>query len=448
MTVIRFLLFFLVITINVVTIGRCSNINPAVEKSYGVKTMKSKSGVNFLFRQDPDTQLVHIRIAFKYSGAAYQEKGKAGLANFFSSAIFCGCGEYSSVQLEREIENLSAILGCTASCDAITFAMTVPRLVLKKAVLLLNTILTKPAFEKDRLRLVQNSILAQLQNYTRGSVGLVSSLFIPSIIFESHPYGSGETGTAEDFAKLSVDDLHKYKADFINISNAEACIFGNISAEEATDVLGTLLNGVPVGGPHKDTVMDIDPIIKPMQKWVYEKTPQSTIWFVLKTAGYHSPKRYSADVLGVIFGKSTLFNSRIMSQLRTKEGLIYGGGCYILHLNHASYLLGVLKTENSSVPKTIELLKKIIEDLRVNGVTAEELDFAKSHLKGSAVVALGTSAGMCDFFFREMLHGGTETALDDLLNGISAVQLKEINAFAAETLDENNMLFVVIGGTE
>jgi zinc protease len=424
------------------------NVPKKYAKLSTVKSLTNGRGVKFLFMEDNSAPLVHVRLAFKYSGSAYQEKSRAGLPEFFSRAVFCGCGEYSPVQLERKVNDLAAIVDCSSNCDAITFSLTVPKLVLKDGIALLNAIITKPKFEKDRVKLIKDNLVARLQNYVLNPSAMVSSVFIPSVIFESHPYGNGKFGTAEDLSKLSIDDLKKYQSDFIGTSNAEACVFGNVSESEAVNLLDETLKGVPVGTLTKDIVLDTEPVVRQILKEFYEETPQSTVMFVLRSARHNSARRYSAAVLCLTLGGAGIFGSRIMSLLRTKEGLIYGGSTHVLHLNHASYLLGSLKTKNSNVKKTIEFLKKIIEDIRINGITAEDLEFAKNHLSGSAVVALRTSGDMCDFFFREMQKGGGETALEDLLNGINAVQLEDVNALAKETLDENNILFVTVGGNE
>jgi zinc protease len=154
----------------------------------------------------------------------------------------------------------------------------------------------------------------------------------------------------------------------------------------------------------------------------------------------------AARVLMRILGGRGLFKSRIMSTLRTKLGLIYGGYVSMKDLNHASYAIGVLKTDNSKVEQAIATLRAIVKDLRENGITGSELEFAKSNIIGAKIVELRTAASMCSFYFSSMLAGYGTNAVSEILDAIRNVTLDDVRKLAKETLDENNISIVIIGG--
>ncbi|GHU13060.1 hypothetical protein FACS189449_07890 [Alphaproteobacteria bacterium] len=420
------------------------------EKSYdgsNVKDTSSNLGIRFLFMNDDSAPLVHVRIAFKYSGSAYQKKVKRGLPQFYAGAVFCGCGEYSKIQFDKKLTNIMAAGNCSSNNDFIVFSLTFPKIVLQEAASLFNALINKPTFEKNEVKLVQDGIVGGLQNYASNPSAAAGRIFLPAIIFKSHPYEN--SGIAEDVVMLSIDDLKKYKADFLVINNAEACVFGDISENEAKDLLDKIFHDVPKGTATKDTVQDTEPLIKASVKEYYEQSPQSTIVFAVKTERHNSANRYVAAILTTILGgHSMAFKNKIMSILRTKEGLVYGGNTGVVHMNHASYVKGALKTDNSKVKKAVESLKKIIKYLRKNGITKEDLEFAKDNMKGSMLVAMRTSGDLCDFYSREMLLGNGVTALKDLLDGINNVKLEEVNDLAGKILDENNIPFVIIAGNK
>ncbi|GHU17582.1 hypothetical protein FACS189472_04690 [Alphaproteobacteria bacterium] len=416
------------------------------DNSSKVKELRSNLGIRFLFMNDDSAPLVHVRVAFKYSGSAYMERAKCGLPDFYSEAVFCGCDKYTKVQFKKKLKDIMALGSCYANGDSIVFSITFPKIVLQEAASLTNAALNKPTFEKNEVKRIQDSIVGSLQSYDWNPRGFAECMFLPAIVFKSHPY---ETyyGSVENFAMLSIDDLRKYKTDYLVVNNAEACVFGDISENEAKDLLDRIFRNVPKGVAAKDTVSDTKPLLKAEEKVYYEQSPQSTIVFAMKTERHNSANRYVAAILNMIFGGG-MFKSRIMSILRSKEGLIYRGGAGIVHMNHVSYITGLLETDNSKVKKAIESIKKIIKDLRKNGITNEDLEFAKSNIKGSILVGMRTSDDLCGFYFREMLLGNGVTALKDLLDGINNVKLKEVNDLARKILDENNIPFVIIAGNK
>ena len=92
------------------------------------KEMISPGGIKFWYLWNGDTSLVHVNIAFKNSGAAYQTKDKAGVSEFFSNAIFCGAGKYSKTQFAEECANLAIKLSVHAYMVISTFPLQLDRL--------------------------------------------------------------------------------------------------------------------------------------------------------------------------------------------------------------------------------------------------------------------------------------------------------------------------------
>lgn len=416
-------------------------------KPSGVNIITSDLGVKIYHKKDSSAPLVHIVILFKNSGSSYQEKDKMGVPKLYSSAVFCGSGKYSQNQLEQELTNISSNITCNANNDIISFFMTSPTIVLNETIPLFKAVICYPKFEKEKVIIVQNGIIGRMQNYAMNPFAIAKNVFIPSIIFSKpHVYENGILGSAEDFSKLTIDDLTKYKKHYIVISNVEACIFGDISEEKAKSVIDQLIGNLEKGKPAPDDIPDIIPTISNITKKYYAQGPQSTIIFALKNERILSPDRYAAEILFKILGEGYLSKSRILDLLRTKLGLIYSGGVSSVDLNHTSYIIGVLMTENAKVNKAIDALRSIIKDLRMNGITNEELNFAKNNIAGSVIVNLRTSEDICNFFFSAMKYNLGTNALNNLLNGIHNVCLEDVKTLANKILDENNITIVVIGG--
>jgi zinc protease len=324
--------------------------------------------------------------------------------------------------------------------------LTVPKIVLNEGIDLFNLLITSPNFEEDKIKVIQNDIAYYLQNYAADPVNIAVSSIVPSIIFKSHAYERGSFGFPEDVAKLSAEDLKNYKSKFLTAGNAEVCIFGDVSEKEAAALADKIFSGVKFGKPSADNVEDVAIKLNSEVKKYYAEGPQSLILFVLKTERPLSEKRYAAMVLYRILGEGSIFKGRILSKLRTEKGLIYGGTVNNVDLNHSSYVLGRLQTDNSKVQNAIDSLKEIVKNLREKGIGESELQFAKNNIKGMMLVSLRTSEDLCDFYFNKKLQGFKRTALPEIMEKISQVKLEEVNSLAREILDENCMSFVVIGG--
>ena len=411
-----------------------------------VKELKSKRGIRFFYMKDSSTPLIHIKIAFKNSGSAYQEKSGVGVPAFYSRAVFQGCGKYSSVELEKEISDIASAISCNCNVDRLEFSLTTPTIVSEKAITLLNTILRDPKFEEDRVKNIQDSIVGFLQNQAVNPIWMAGHKLIPSVIFQSHKYENGEFGNVEDFVKLTIEDLKRYKEKFIVTNNAEACVFGDLSESKAIQLVDKIFEKIKNGETAEDLIPDIEPKLNSVQKKYYAQGPQSTIAFALKCAKPKDVDVYAATIVSTMLGNPPLFKTRIMGILRGKLGYIYSGRVIVVHQNHASYMLGILETDNKKVDKAIAALKNIIKELREKGITEDELKFAKGYINDSTLVQLRSSGKLCNFYFAEMMRGRGVNALNERLDGINNVTLDEVKKFCRENLDENNIPFVIIGG--
>ncbi|MDR2766078.1 MAG: insulinase family protein [Holosporaceae bacterium] len=411
-----------------------------------VRRLVTKAGVRFWFMRDDSAPLVHVKIAFKNSGASRLEKSKAGLPQLYANTVFCGSGKCGEMEFRKKCSDISISISCKAEIDRMVFSMTSPKIVLDEAIGLFREALASPVFEKDKVTKIQNELAYSLQNYAANPVGVAFGILIPPVIFQSHPYENGDYGRAEDFLKLSTEDLREYGAKFLVTANAEACVFGDVTEKESISLLDKVFSGIKAGRRAPDNLRDVTPMLISAIGRYYADGPQSTIVFVLKNEKQSSPKRAAAVILHRILGGNGLFRSRLMSELRTKLGLIYGEFMVPVDLNHANYIFGMLQTDNSKTTLAVQALKKVIGNMRKKGITEKELEFAKNNIKGTLLVGLRTSRDLCQFYFEKMLNGLGPKALSDFLEKIERVTLAEVNQLARELLDEDHLSLIIIGG--
>ena len=107
-----------------------------------------------------------------------------------------------------------------------------------------------------------------------------------------------------------------------------------------------------------------------------------------------------------------------------------------------------MQTSNKNVGTAISEIKLILKQLKENGISQEELDSAKSNIKGSFLVGLRTAEDLCRFYMTKKLQGYSLNALEEFLQGINSVKSEQVNSIAKELLDENNLPIVVFGGKE
>lgn len=411
-----------------------------------VKELTSSYGIKFWYSQDDSAPLINVAIAFRNCGAAHMESTKRSVPYLYTSTVLCGCGKYSKEEFQEKLQNISAKLYCGDNLDDVTFFCKYPKIVSDEAINLLLLALSSPKFEKKEVEENKSYISYRLRNYQDSPVFWYVHVMMPKVLFKNHPYGDG-FGNSEEALKLNKNDLETFHKKYIVRSNIEFCIFGDISETEAIKLADQILSSIPKGEKAQDNIPDVEPSLKNFNEKYHIERPQSYVLFTLPNALENSEQKFAASILYLILG-GRHFKSKIMKKLRSELGLIYGGGIKKIENKHSCFGVGVLQTSNKNTDTTISEIKFILKQLRENGISQEELDFAKSNMKGTFLVNLRTSEDLCHFYMTKKLHRCSEKALEEFLKGIDSVTLDQVNSFAQKNLDEKNIPFVVIGGNE
>ena len=171
--------------------------------------------------------------------------------------------------------------------------------------------------------------------------------------------------------------------------------------------------------------------------------PQAVLNFGGNGIPRKDPDFMPAFVLNHIMGGGS-FSSRLYKEVREKRGLVYGVYTYLLPLDATALLMGGTQTRADKADETLELIQSEIKQLLENGPSAEELDKAKSYLKGSYALNFDTSSKIAGQLVQIQLD---DVGIDyiERRNGlIEKVTLDDIKRVAKRLLD-SGMLVTVVG---
>ncbi|MCR4623583.1 MAG: insulinase family protein [Alphaproteobacteria bacterium] len=411
-----------------------------------VKELTCSYGIKFWYSRDNSDPLINIVVTFKNCGSAHMDKTKTSVPNLFVVTIFCGCGSYSKEEFQEKTEDISAIFYGHSNFDNVLFFFEYPKIVSAEATNLIQTFFSSPKFPKAEIEKMKNAISYRLENYQVAPISWCENVLFPKLLFKNHPYGDS-VATSENVLKLNDADLKSFHKKYIVRSNVELCIFGDISEKEAVKLADQILSSIPKGEKAQDNIPDTKPTLENFSEKYYIEGPQSYIVFALPNILKNPEQKFAASVLYLIFGDGG-FRSYIIKKLRSELGLIYYGGVSKIEKKHSCFEIGLLQTSNNNTAAAVDSIKSLLKNLKEKGISQKELDFAKNNIKGKFLVNLRTSRDLCNFYIMKKLQGHSTNALDEVLRGIDAVTLDQVNSLANQILDEENIPIVIVGGNE
>jgi zinc protease len=190
-------------------------------------------------------------------------------------------------------------------------------------------------------------------------------------------------------------------------------------------------------------VPDIEAARPPQRAFVPLDVPQTVITFGSPGIMRHDPNFMAGYVVNHILGGGGL-SSRLYREVREKRGLAYSIYGSLVWMDHSSLFIGNTGTRADRAGDTIEAIEKEVRRMADDGPTQQELDEAKSYLKGSQMLALDTSSKLASGLLQYQLDRLPIDYLEKRNAIIDAVTLDDAKK-AAKRLWGQGLLTVVVG---
>ncbi len=405
-----------------------------------VQDVKSPSGIKAWLVEEHSIPFVSLEIRFK-GGANLDAPGKRGVTNMMMGLIEEGAGNMDARAFAAAQESLAASYGFGAYNDSVSISAKFLTENRDKAVDLLRTAILKPRFDPDAIERVRAQILSNIKSDKTDPQTIANRAF-DKAAFGDHPYGSSLQGTLKSVAGITRDDLVAAHRGALARDRLYVGAVGDITADELAKLLDELLGALPAKGA--PMIGRADYQLKGGVTVIPFDTPQSVVVFGQKGITRDDPRFFDAYILNQILGGSG-FNSRLMTEVREKRGLTYGVYTYLVPMDLAETYMGQVSSANDRVAKAIEVIRDEWTRAATKGVTAEELQAAKTYLTGAYPLRFDGNGPIADIMVGMQMQGLPIDYIATRNDKINAVTLESINKVAREILHPDQLHFFVVG---
>jgi zinc protease len=407
-----------------------------------IQHLISPGGIEAWFVQDATVPLIAMEYAFG-GGSAQDPAAKPGVANMVASLIDEGSGDLDSKTFHERLDRRAIELSFSATRDHFRGSLRMLKDNKDEAFDLLRMALTSAHLDTSDVERIRSQIISGLRRDTTNPNALASRKFL-EVAFGDHPYGRQTNGTLESVPTITVDDMRDYIRRVLAKDTLKVAVVGDV--DPAT--LGKLLDQTFGSLPAKASLTPVPDIVaaKPPQRaYVPLDVPQTVITFGSPGVMRHDPNFMPAYVVTHILGGGGL-SSRLYHEVREKRGLAYSVFGSLLWMDHSALFIGNTGTRADRAGDTIEAIDKEIRRMAEEGPTQQELDEAKSYLKGSQMLQLDTSSKLASGLLQYQLDRLPIDYLEKRNAIVDAVTLDDAKK-AAKRLWAEGLLTVVVGRT-
>ena len=405
-----------------------------------IREVTSPGGINAWLVEDHEIPFLALEIQIK-GGASLDLPGARGAVNLMTGLLEEGAGDMDARTFQATREGLAASFGFDVYDDSFSVSARVLSENRDEALALLRDALVNPTFDEDAVERVRAQVLSIIASDEKNPNRLASAAFNLAA-FGDHPYGSSLNGTVESVGALTREDLIAAHQNVVTRDRIYVGAVGDITAAELGALLDDLLGDLP------ETSAPLPPDV-PFGLGggitvVPFETPQSVAYF-----GHQGIKRddedfFAAYILNTILGGGG-FESRLMQEVREKRGLTYGVYTHLVPKENGEMMIGSVASGNDRIGETIAVIRDEWARLSADGVTAEELDGAKTYLTGAYPLRFDGNAPIAGILVGMQMQ---DLPPDYVINRnalVEAVTLDDVNRVAAELLRPDDLHFVVVG---
>lgn len=405
-----------------------------------VQRVVSPGGVEAWLIEDHANPIVALNLAFR-GGAALDPKDKGGLARLVAATLDEGAGDLDSQAFQGRLDDLAITLGFDASRDDLTGHLKTLTENRDEAFRLLRLAVTQPRFDKEPVERVRGQLGALIKQDS-ARPGSVAERTLMEKLFPGHPYGRPVKGTLESLKGIAIADLKAFAGQRLARDNLVVGVAGDISPVDLGRLLDATFGALPAraaGG----SVPEVRPAAIGVQV-VDMAVPQSSIVFAQAGLKRKDPDFYAAYVLNHILGGGS-FSSRLYREVREKRGLAYSVGSYLAPMDHAALWAGSAGTANERADETVAIVREEWRRIATEGVTARDLEEAKTYLIGSFPLRFSSSERISAMLVQIQVEGLGIDYLEKRNGYMAAVTLDQVNTLAKKVLDPQGLGFVVVG---
>ena len=405
-----------------------------------IQRLVSPGGIEAWFVQDATVPLIAMEYAFA-GGATQDAPGKPGVGNLVADLLDEGSGDLDSKTYHERLDRRAIELSFSSTRDQLRGSLRMLKDNKDEAFDLLRMALTSPRFDAADVERIRAQVLSGLRRDTTNPTSLASRKFL-EVAFGDHPYGRPATGTLESVPTIGVADLRDYVARVLARDGLRIAVVGDVDP----DTLGRLLDKTFGALPAKaqlTPVADVEAARPPQRAFIPLDVPQTVVTFGGPGIRRHDPDFMAGYVVNHILGGGGL-SSRLYREVREKRGLAYSVYESLVWMDRSALFIGNTGTRADRAGETVDAVDKEIRRIAEEGPTQQELDDAKSYLKGSQMLALDTSSKLAQALLQYQLDKLPIDYIEKRNALVDAVTLDDARR-AARRLWGQGLLTVIVG---
>ncbi len=405
------------------------------------------NGIVVYIAEDRELPLIDIHVLIR-GGAAWEDPAKLGVASLTGVLLRDGGTKSSSPEeLDDEIDFLAANISTSFGNTSGSASLNILSKDIGRGLELLLDILRNPGFDAERFRIQRERIRQNLARRNDQTSQIESREWEYLLYGEDHYSTRGIT--VETLDAIAPDDLRRFQEKFVHPGNMMIAASGDFDRAEMLALLNSAFAGWEPREAWKGPVPKPDHVLQP-GIYIIDKPDvnQGRVSIGHLGTTWDSPDRHVLQVLNGILGGSG-FTSRILSRVRSDEGLAYSAGSTLTFgMHYPGAFRAFFQSRNEACAYAAHIVIEEIKRMREEEVSDAELKVQVNSMLEAFPRNFARINQTINLYARDEFEGRDPARWLRYRENISAVSVEDIQAAALRYLDPDKFVMLVVGKSE
>lgn len=381
----------------------------------------------------PGTRALTVLLAFD-AGARNERPEENGMAHFLEHMVFKGGQKYSTYKdVNETAERLGGVLNAYTSHDLVAFHITVRAESAPEAIDLLSDFVGRPHLDPEELDRERGVVIQEI-NRAYDQPSTIAEYLIDSAAFGEHPLGRTVLGPEQNLRSFTREAMIAFRERRWAGPRGGAFLVGNLDHLPAQQELEDCLARLPVLAEPKPFLPA--PAFAPKTLVEERDTNQSHLRMIYRPRLEVSDvrKRAALAIYSTLLGGS--MGSRLFEEIREKRGLCYS----VYAIDHAFADVPILQLgsglESAKCIEAYTRMREIVDELRDDGPTEEEVQRARAYAAGRRVLAFENTGAVARHAASQQIVFGEQVDPDAAIAALDAVTIEQVREVAADVSEE------------
>jgi predicted Zn-dependent peptidase len=375
------------------------------------------------------------------AGSRYETKDTNGIAHFAEHMFFKGTERRPSARdIAGEIDSIGGEFNAFTGKEYTGYYVKCAAEHRDVALDVLVDMLRHSKFDSEEIEREKGVIVEEMNMYYDTPRDYLEGVY-DELLYGDQPLGWDIIGTKETVRAATRETFLGYLDRWYRAHRMVAGVAGAVG-DDIVPRLEGLLGDVPDGASAtiEPATWDQD---RPRVGIHSKQSDQAHIRIGVHSYPLDHPDRYALSVLATVLGGG--MSSRLFSEVRERRGLAY----YIYGYNQGYTDTGTLFAQGgvdiSRIEEAVSTVVREFGRIAAEPVSADELGKAKAFSKGRLVLSLEDPRGTIMFGLRSAVLEDKVREPDEVLAGIEAVTLEDVQRVAQDIIRQERLNLAVIG---